>query len=66
MSEPTWLVIGLGNPDSSVATTRHIVGRLVVELLANGRPQSLQSHRRGRADETAGQSLGVWTDWRGP
>jgi peptidyl-tRNA hydrolase, PTH1 family len=30
-------VSGFGNPDSSFASTRHIVGRFVVELLANGR-----------------------------
>jgi peptidyl-tRNA hydrolase, PTH1 family len=59
MTEPLWLVVGLGNPGPAYARNRHNVGHLVVQELADRVGGSFRSHKTGRADVVEGRLGGV-------
>lgn len=45
-----WLVVGLGNPGPTYERTRHNIGAVVVDELANRFSSSLKRHKRALAD----------------
>ncbi len=50
-----WLVVGLGNPGSTYARTRHNVGQMVLDVLAARQQGSWRRDRSGRADVVEGR-----------
>lgn len=60
-----WLVIGLGNPGDQYSATRHNIGQMVINYLANGMKFSAHKSRMEIADIRVGETPIVLAKSRG-
>lgn len=47
VSEDSWLIVGLGNPGAKYETTRHNVGQMALDVIADRLSARFSSHRTG-------------------